>query len=282
VRLCPILGLLAAAIAAQAQSRPAFEVATLKRNLNCQFDPTRVPSPGRLTLSCLSIRAYIRLAYGMFTRDSINARRIEVLGGPAWLDSERYDLAAKAAGPAPAADMMGPMLQTLLEERLQLKVHTEPRETAVYELTLPSGKPKFQEVKPDSCTPIDFTTPLKPDNATKYCGGGSQRLTGSGTTVAEWTAITMDELAGRMLPAVVDRLVVNRTGLTGRYDIHLEFARSSRPGELLNGEAVPAQSSESTGPSIFTAIQSLGLKLAPAKAPLDVMIIDRVERPSQN
>jgi uncharacterized protein (TIGR03435 family) len=282
VRLLPILGLLAAGFAAQTQPRPGFEVATLKRNTNCQIDPTRGPSPGRLDLVCLPIRAYIRVAYGVFTGNSINARRIEVLGGPAWLDSERYDLAAKAAGPAPPVEMMGPMLQMLLEERLQLKVHTEPRETAVYEMILPFGKPKFQPVKDGSCTPMDFAGPAKPGDTTKYCGAGTQRPSGSGTTAADWTAITMDELAGRMLPSLVDRPVVNRTGLKGRYDIHLEFGGSIRTGEFLNGEPVRVPPSDSTGPSIFTALQSLGLKLTPAKAPLDVIVIDRVERPSEH
>ena len=94
----------------------------------------------------------------------------------------------------------------------------------------------------------------------------------------------MDELAGRMLPRLVGRPVVNRTGLEGRYDLHFEFTRTPPLGvALLNGQPGPAPPpSDSAAPSIFTALQGLGLKLTPDKAPLDVIVIDTVERPSEN
>lgn len=284
MRIPLVLALLAAALAAQTPPRPTFEVATLKRNSpNCQLDPTRGASPGRLDLACFSMRAFIRMAYSMYTGNTMMTRRVEALGGPSWLDNERYDLSAKAAGPASAPEMIGPMLQMLLEERLQLKVHTEPRETAVFELTAPSAKTKLQPVAEGSCTPIDIMKPFRPGDKTRYCGGGGPRTDASGMTVADWTGISMDELAGRMLSSIVARPVVNRTGLDGRYDVRVEFVWPRTSGAILNGQpAALPESDSSAGPSIFTALQSVGLKLTPAKAPLDVIVIDRVERPSEN
>lgn len=284
VRFLLVLALLAATLTGQTPPRAAFEVATLKRNPNCEMDPRSGPSPGRVELRCLPLRAYIRMAYGVFTGGSPNIRRVEVLGGPSWLDNERYDLSAKAAGPASTAEMMGPMLQALLEERLQLKTHTEPRETAVFELTVLPGKLKLEPIAEGACTPLELFAMPKPGDTTKYCGGGSQRMTADRTTIADWTGVTMDELANRMLSAIVERQVVNRTRLDGRYDIHVEFVRPARPGMVsINGQPAPAPTSDpAAGPSIFTALQSLGLKLTPGKAPLDVIVIDRVERPSEN
>ncbi len=107
---------------------------------------------------------------------------------------------------------------------------------------------------------------------------------------ADWDGVTMAELAGRMLPAYVDRPVVDRTGLTGRFNVHLEFVPPRPVGPIfLNGQEMPAPApgaeapAEPSGPSIFTALQKqLGLKLSPGKDPLDVIVVDRVERPSEN
>jgi uncharacterized protein (TIGR03435 family) len=91
----------------------------------------------------------------------------------------------------------------------------------------------------------------------------------------------MDEFTGRMLANQVDRPVIDKTGLTGRFDIHLEFARDMT-GMMLNGNSQPPPMADSGAPSIFTAIQQLGLKLSADKAPIDVIVVDSAQKPSEN
>ena len=105
----------------------------------------------------------------------------------------------------------------------------------------------------------------------------------------DWYGVTMAEFAGRWLPLyVMDRPIIDNTGLTGQFDIHLEFVRGSAPQGpmLLNGQPSPdlqAPPADSTGSSIFKALETqLGLKLSPTKAPLDVIIVDQAEKPSEN
>ncbi|MGB7720198.1 MAG: TIGR03435 family protein [Bryobacteraceae bacterium] len=281
----------------QAQSTPqraAFEVASIKLNKNCGAGAVlpRI-SPGGITLPCLSVRILIRLAYSAFNGADLNARLMQVLNGPGWIDTDRYDISAKPEAKASAAEM-APMLQTLLEDRFNLKVHKEPRDTPVYELTVAEQNPKLRPSKDGDCIPIDLTNlsgarPKPGDPAPNYCGGGRARMSGD-VMSADWVGITMAELAGRMLPAYVDRPVVDRTGLTGRFNVHLEFVPPRPVGPIfLNGQEMPAPApgaeapAEPSGPSIFTALQKqLGLKLSPGKDPLDVIVVDRVERPSEN
>ncbi|MGA9625865.1 MAG: TIGR03435 family protein [Bryobacteraceae bacterium] len=281
----------------QAQSTPqraAFEVASIKLNKNCGAGAVlpRI-SPGGITLPCLSVRILIRLAYSAFNGADLNARLMQVLNGPGWIDTDRYDISAKPEAKASAAEM-APMLQTLLEDRFNLKVHKEPRDTPVYELTVAEQNPKLRPSKDGDCIPIDLTNlsgarPKPGDPAPNYCGGGRMRMSGD-VMSADWVGITMAELAGRMLPAYVDRPVVDRTGLTGRFNVHLEFVPPRPVGPIfLNGQEMPAPApgaeapAEPSGPSIFTALQKqLGLRLSPGKDPLDVIVVDRVERPSEN
>jgi uncharacterized protein (TIGR03435 family) len=218
---------------------------------------------------------------------------MQVVGGPNWLDTDRYDVLAKSEGNASDAQSAAPMLQALLEERFKVKVHKEARDSSVYTLTVAQGGPKLQPSKEGSCTPLNLNnlgpTPPKPgESMPRYCGAGGQQTRSGSLFVADWYGVTMSELAGRMLPGNVDLPVVDKTGLAGRFDVHIEFAPDySRSGPVtLNGVVmpdVPAPSVDPTGPSIFSALEKqLGLKLSPGKAPLGVIIVDHAEKPSAN
>ena len=161
VRVLQVLALLALAAARiQAQSTPqraAFEVASVKLNKNCGAGPGRpLISPGEISVSCLSVRGLIRIAYAAFNGANLNTSLMQILNGPSWIDTDRYDISAKPEAKATAAEMMGPMLQTLLEDRFNLKVHKEPRDTPVYELTAAQQNPKLQPLKEVDCVPADF------------------------------------------------------------------------------------------------------------------------------
>jgi len=272
---------------AQAPERRNFEVATIKPVMDCQPTGRGGPSGDRLELPCVPLRALIRIAYGAFNGDKPSAALKEVVGGPSWLDFQRYDINAKADGKASGPEMMGPMLQTLLEERFQLKVHTESRESPVFALTV--SKPgKLVPAKEGSCIPIDASNLGRPDDKgamPKYCGGGSMK-NANGVIVADIPGATMEEFAGRLLSSYLRKKVVDQTGLTGRFDIHLEFAPERPAGPvMLNGAPAPPDVvlPESGAPPFTAAIaQQLGLKLSADKAPVEVIVVDRAEKPSGN
>jgi uncharacterized protein (TIGR03435 family) len=269
-------------LSAQPPQRPAFEVATIKLNPSCTPSGGPPPSPGRLDIKCSNLRELIRGAYGIFAGEKIASRMMDVVGGPGWLDSDRFDLSAKAEGAAGVQKMVGAMLQSLLEERFQLKVHVEPRDKPVYLLTVAKGTPKLTPSKEGSCVPLDLNNLPKPGAPQQvYCGMPRTSFK-NGAFSADVVGATMDEFTGRMLANQVDRPVIDKTGLTGRFDIHLEFARDMT-GMMLNGNSAPPPPPNDSGaPSIFTAIQQLGLKLSPDKAPIDVIVVDSAQKPSEN
>ncbi len=220
----------------------------------------------------------------------MNSRPMEVLSGPSWIYSDLYEIIATSETETPAADRLGPMLQTLLEERFRLKIHIEPRETDVYALTVVEKSPNLHPAKESDCAPIGLlemlSNPPAPPGlrgpaATARCGDRS--VVKDGMAGYDANGITMLEFAGTTLESRVGRPVVDRTGLSGRFSFHLDFAleRPSGPAAI-SGER-PPEATEPAGPSIFTALQKqLGLKLSPIKSPLDVIIVDAVQRPSEN
>jgi uncharacterized protein (TIGR03435 family) len=273
-----LIAVCASAASAQPLARRSFEVAAIKKNPDCR-NGRRRPSPGRLEFTCISLREMIVIAYGALQGDPVQVVAIDVLGGPSWIDSERYDLMAKAEDRSSINEMLGPMLIGLLEDRLHLKAHIEPRETAVAALRLADGSQRLQPAGEGSCTLINLEDLSRAGDQTRYCGLGRSRNE-EGTVIVDLYGNTMAEFARRVLPIYLGRRVIDQTGLTGRFDIHLEFRRDVPV--RVNGVEVAQGEEESTAPTIYTAMQRLGLKLMNTKAPIDVVVIDSIERPSGN
>jgi uncharacterized protein (TIGR03435 family) len=272
-------------------ARPKFEVASIRP---CGDGSSAIDkqggrggggdlSPGTLHLECSTVMDFIKSAYVLFANGHVNPRsRVPIEGGPAWINSVRYQINAKADGARGQGMMRGPMLQTLLEDRFKLKIRHETREVPAYVLTVAKGGLKLHPFQEGSCIPRDFARFVEqfppqpfPDlpAGQKYCGGVSDEQ--GGTVTLEAIGMSIDEFLKYKFPRL-DRPVVNKTGITGRFDFHLEFGLD----EITGGGAAPA---ETAGPSIFTALErQLGLKLEPAKAPGDFLVIDHVERPSAN
>lgn len=287
--LCGILAL-AAALAQSQTDRivtPKFEVASVKP---CRGDFAREArsgsngtenSPGTLTLNCQTVKALIQMAYVLFANGHVNpAVSIPITGGPAWIESERYAINAKAEIATSPGIMRGPMLQALLEDRFELKIRRESREVPVYALTVARGGHKLPRSQEGNCVPFDFTKfPPEPvvSPGQRYCRSlGSMK--GPNVTV-EAEATRLDEFCKFFLRGL-DRPVIDRTGLAGRFNFHLVYApenASSEPGDP--GTA----SDDPPGPSIFTAVQQqLGLKLEATRGPAEFLVIDHVARPSEN
>jgi len=191
-------------------------------------------------------------------------------GGPSWIHSVFYEINAKAEGNPSVATMRGAMMQYLLEEYFHLKIHLETTDGPVYFLSAARGGPKLHLFTEGSCTPYSTSPrpPLGPGQ--EYCGSNISALS-LGSVEAQ--GATLDDFS-KLLRPVLDRPVINKTGITGRFDIDVTFSRE---------ETQPGTSDPTGFPSIFTALEEqLGLKLEPGKGPVDRFVIDRIERPSEN
>jgi uncharacterized protein (TIGR03435 family) len=268
----------ASPVRAQAGTSPAvreFEVASIKPCKDDDRNETSAPSPGRLNLSCLTVRGLIQVAYERYAGGRFHPLDFRdfppIEGGPKWLDSDRFEIRAKADGRFSQAMMNGPMLQALLEDRFKLKLHRESRVGTVYALTIAKGGPKLQPFKEGSCITMDLENPTPPasEKLPFLCGTISGRRSGP-NQIMDVHGMSLDEFS-KFGMGLFGHPVINETGIAGKFDVHLEFVPNNTAAD------------DPSGPSIFTALQEqLGLKLIPAKGSIDVLVIDRVERPSEN
>jgi uncharacterized protein (TIGR03435 family) len=289
-----------AALAAQApapQEPPggwAFEVASIKPNNSGDGRVMMQMQPGQLRATNVTLRLLIRNAYAL--------QDFQITGGPAWIASDRFDLIAKmpegfqqTPGPPPAPG--GPptpsqqMMRRLLADRFKLTVHNETKDSPIYALILArsDGKlgPQLKKSETDCAAVMAAARGRGPGAMPPPPGGpggrgdnipcgiriGPGALMMGGSPLANFAA-SLGTFAGR--------IVLDRTGLTGAYDINLTWTPDQMPrpaGDgpppLLNGVAI-----DPNGPSLFTAVQEqLGLKLDSQRGPVEVMVIDRAEKP---
>ena len=242
-----------------ANATPEFAVATIK--------PSRPEAPRGgygiraqvVTTTNVTVSWMIKLAY--------NVHADQISGAPSWVDAERYDTVGRSDTPGePSRDQMKLMIKKLLIDRFQLKFHTEKKELPVYAMVVAKGGPKL-------------TVSAGDPNA--FPGIGFGREPGVLSLMGRNTGL--NGVANGLQSNVLDRPVVDRTGLTGRYDFQLRFTPDPTQSATFGG-LEPAKSADlDLPPDIFTAFeQQLGLKLQTTKAVVDVMVIDRIERPSPN
>ena len=238
-----------------ADADPVFEVASIKPS-----DPNR---PGRrlfsiqgsnVTAVYTTVSDLIVFAYGVHAG--------QISGAPAWVESDKFDITGKPEGGGqPNPNQFKKMLQKLLADRFQLTFHRDKKQLTVYALTVGKNGPKL--TPSEAASPIPNLVPRGPGNLPARNA-------------------TMEEFAG-VMQAHLDRPVVDQTGLKGRLDFQLQWT----PDEFtsLGGPGAPPKPPEGTEtqPDLFTAIQQqMGLKLESTKAQVDVLVIDKVERPSEN
>jgi uncharacterized protein (TIGR03435 family) len=215
----------------------------------------------------------------------------QIAGGPGWLNSDRFAIEAKADGNA-SRDQIFLMLQSLLEERYQLKFHREMREMPVYALVAAKGGLRLTSTREGGCveptpnTPPDWAggrmaPPLDGPLPPARCGTLRVML-GSAGAEMQGGKISMAELA-RSLSLVMDRTVIDRTGFAGLPDIHLTFLPDDSTAAMPPPPPGAAPALEMKTPSILTALQEqLGLRLESTKGQVEVIVIDHAERPSSN
>jgi uncharacterized protein (TIGR03435 family) len=238
-----------------ADAKAVFEVATIKPS-NPAAQGKLLTIKGRQVLTInTSLSDLISYAYGLHVR--------QVVGGPSWMESDKYDITGLPEGQGmPNQNQMRQMLRALLEDRFKLTTHRETRELPAYALVVAPGGPKM--TKNDS----------NPN--------GLPGLLFRGLGVLPATNATMGDFAGVMQLAVLDRPVIDRTGLQGRFDFTLTWTPDETQFASF-GVRIPTSTDPNAPPVLFTAIQEqLGLKLDSVRAPVEVLAIDRVEKPSEN
>jgi uncharacterized protein (TIGR03435 family) len=250
------IGISLAVAMAFAQKPPAFDAASVKPNTSGTGGFSMGTSHGRLTATNVPVRTLI--LKGFHSKDS------QVTGGPGWLETERYDVVAKTENASIGDNDLWLLLQPLLAERFKLRFHRETKQLPVYSMTVAKGGPKLKpHVGDDEPTMTGRT------------GSGKASIADTRTSVAK-LADTLGEHT--------DRIVIDNTGLKGVYDFKLDWAQedSHEPAGLSMLSSLQ-EGLGFAGPSIFTAVQEqLGLKLGPAKGPVEIIVIDSAEKASAN
>jgi len=238
------------------QAQPSFAVASIRQSgaeVKFEHDGKTDTSPGHLLMKDVTVQTCIKWAYGVQHSQII---------APPWTDSEHFDIDAKADDPVDIPQLKL-MLQTLLADRFKLTFHNEKREISAYVIT--TGK-----------TGVKLAASSGDPNGLP--GLGFRAL---GAMIARNSTIA--DLAGLLQTVVLDRPVVDQTGLTGKYDFTLNWTPEPTQFGGRGGQAQPPADDTAAPPDLFTALQQqLGLKLESTKTSVPVLAIDKVEKPSEN
>jgi len=253
---------------------PVFEVVSIKQNKSDNGMIRVMTKPDGYSATNISLKMLLQAAYGI--------REDLISGVPSWADSVRYDIDAKVAGPDVddlkklSNEQRRSMLQPLLADRFKLQVHTETKQLPVFELVLAKGGSKLKEATPGDTYPSGFKGP------DGVAHGGMMRM-GHGELTGQ--ALPISSLAN-MLSQQLQHTVIDKTGLTGKYDFTLQWTPEEGSDPMFKGadggsRAEPAP--DASGPSLFTALQEqLGLKLQSTKGPVETLLVDHVEMPTEN
>ena len=232
-----------------------FEVASIKPSQPMSEDRKiagiQTPGGGRLNTLSTSLRLLITFAY--------NVKDFQISGGPGWANSEPYDIVAKADGNA-TRPQLRLMLQALLKDRFKLTLRHETKDAPIYELVVAKGGSKIQE----------DTVSVR------------QRIarTGAGKIVAQKASLAM---FAELLGTLTGRPVVDKTGLPSTYAFTLNWTPAVGEGGLPGPPRPDVAPPDSNGPSLFTALQEqLGLRLQSAKGPVESLVIEGAEKPTEN
>ena len=268
-------------------------------------------TPGRLHAQCMTLATMIRTAYGYGPVDldflnpggrgrGLNFNNVyglgvedgrRVKGGPDWVRSDRYSIDAVADDAADAASMSRSMLRALLEKRFLLAAHVEQEQIPAFNLTVAPGGLKMKPAAPGSCEPQPPITPGQPvilrrvpldevrRGAKPTCGGGMEPHGPNMVFVAGES--TLDAFARGLSGQLGGVQVIDKTGITDRFNFIMEFVRDKDTPGLTQIPATEPSAPVTPGQNIFTALQDqLGLTLEPAKGSRDVVVVDSVQRPS--
>jgi uncharacterized protein (TIGR03435 family) len=279
--------------AAQSPAAPAFEVASVKPS--APDAPARLMRPvggGRFIASSVTLKELVKQAYG-FVFD------FRIDGGPDWQTSRRFDIQAKAEDPGAGRDAMLPMLKALLGDRFQLKVHTEMREMPIFALVIARDGQLGANVTPSTTDCSAAAEQQRVETRAKAGQGAAELLSAgqglpcavlpvpggvAGSMTWRGNGVSMPDLAAFLTTftsRTADRMVQDRTGLSGLYDWEMTFDRAAVMPRALDAQQAGTSVPRSDSPPLVTAVQEqLGLKLEPAQGPVEILVIDSAALPT--
>ncbi len=256
--------------------KPTFDVISIKPSGSLNRITIQPAGPGRFLAEGIRVKMLIAQAY--------RVDQSRILGGPSWIESEPYDVEAKAENRANTPQpQMQLMMQSMLEDRFQLKIHRETREMPAYDLVIARGGPKLKRSE-DQTPPAPLAPP---ERGAAPFGPGNMPRGAMTTGRGQWmgSAVTIASIAGS-LTRMLGQTVTDKTGLSGLYDISLQYTPGAEQAPGPFGPPPPGAEPppiDPTGPSLFTALQEqLGLRLESTKGPAEVIVIDSVQKPSSN
>jgi bla regulator protein blaR1 len=259
------------------QDEAKFDVASIKPSstpypLSLVKAFTRSSSHGTFRVPGVTLHLLIQFAY--------QAEDYQVVGEPGWANTERYDIEAKTEDNA-SFEQMRPMLRSLLAERFNLAVHKDTKELPVYELTAAKGGLKIAQANGASCVNLDPKEP-PPPLGTKGCGGvrygilppaGNRRIEGFGVSMSKLAEVLADQLG---------RTVIDKTGFSGTFNFQLDVSAEDAASFPISPQS-PISWTNLPAATIVAALQEqLGIKLQSVKSQVEVLVIDRVQKPSPN
>jgi uncharacterized protein (TIGR03435 family) len=254
----------AAVFAVQATPQKSFEVASVKPNVSGDGPSDPRMSPERFSWTNVTLRQLVQVAY--------NVRPYQLIGLPAWADTARFDVSA-TTGVAVSPQQMYSMLQSLLADRFDMATHREQRQLPAYSLVVarPGSKlgkgiqPSTKDCESMGATPLNSTTAQSEyDGCTPQMGLARLKVSG----------VRISFLASG-LTRILERPVIDKTSLSGTFDMELSWTPD--PTMMPNGVTSPPNVPPG-GPSIFTALEEqLGLKIVSDRAPVDVLVVDRLK-----
>jgi uncharacterized protein (TIGR03435 family) len=267
---------------AQSSAPKTFEVASIKRCPSNERQGTNggeTRRDGTLLKHCATLRELIQSSYILFADGTRHGGYglTAIEGAPAWIDSERYEIAAKAEGSPDSYIMEGPMMQGLLAERCKIKVHRETKDAPVYILTVAKSGLKVPTAKQNCWTPGKDPRPEHSAGKPMFHICGQPHFIQNGFDLIGDTITDFSYVLSLTPKYRLDRHVIDRTGIAGNFDFHLEWPPESPPSDP--GGAAPRIDPFS---AFQPGLQKLGLKLTPGKGPVETLIVDHIERPSAN
>ena len=298
-------------------TKPSFEVVSIKPSPPNFGIRGGGPRGDRFTMSGASLKMLLQIAYQHLDSNGRPNGQVQIIGGPNWIDSDRYDIQAKAdcSGGALSREQMQMMIQSMLEDRFQLKAHMETRELPIYNLVVAKDGPKMKPSAdqtppaislagpPQPCGPAPATPLLPPppppgqrgntfNPASMPRGAMMMMINPTGMTM-QATAVPVTNVVN-ILQQFVGRPVADKTDLKGLFDVKLQFSPEGltlpgapggfgpiQPPGAAGPGGTPTQAADPI-PSLFTAIQDLGLRLESSKGPVEVLVVDSAQKPTED
>jgi uncharacterized protein (TIGR03435 family) len=265
-------------------AKPSFEVVSIKPSAPANNGIRLVvPRGDRYRMVGVKLGLLLTQAY------SLPAGQLQIIGGPSWIDTDRYDIEATpdcSRGALPP-EQLQLMVRSMLEDRFQLKAHMETRELPIYNLVATKDGPKLKRSEDQTppalgaplqaCTPVNTTQAPALPPATGPVRGRLSIIPNLNGFTVQGTAMPIANLANA-LEIQAGRPVIDRTDIKGLYDFKFTFSSEGLQGTPFG----PVPAAADPVPSLFTAIQELGLKLESTKGPVEVLVIDSVQKPTEN